>query len=70
MDPTPNHVPRRTGFLQLAAFVLLAAAVLRRPGARAALIAAGLTAAVSYALFDLLAPQSWPQPWLSALWPG
>ncbi len=53
-----------------AAFVLLAAAVLRRPGARAALLAAGLTAAVSYALFDLLAPQSWPQPWLWALWPG
>lgn len=46
-----------------ALFVLLAAVALRHPTLPRAALAAALVAATIWLLFDLLAPQSWPQPW-------
>lgn len=48
-------------------FLLVAAWRFGRPGPVLALVQAGAAAAVVYAVFDLLAPQRWPDPWL---WPG
>lgn len=45
-----------------AIFILLAAGAHRHPTLPRAALAAGLVAAVVYGLFDLLAPQSWPEP--------
>ncbi|CAN1574914.1 Protein of unknown function DUF112, transmembrane [Paracoccaceae bacterium] len=48
-------------------FLLVAAWRFGRPGPVLALVQAGAAAAAVYAVFDLLAPQRWPDPWL---WPG
>jgi putative tricarboxylic transport membrane protein len=50
-----------------AIFILAAAGVLRHPSFARAALAAAIVAAVTFGLFDLLAPQSWPKPWL---WPA
>ncbi len=47
-----------------AIFILLAALAHRHPTVPRAALAAGLVATVMYSLFDLLAPQSWPEPWI------
>lgn len=49
------------------AFVLLAAALIGRPSKGAALLGALGVSAVVYAIFDMLVHQSWPQPWVNAL---
>jgi len=48
-------------------FILMAAIWLGNPSLSRAGIAAALVAALAYGLFDLLAHQTWPQPWL--VWP-
>lgn len=51
-----------------AIFILGAALVLRHPSLGRAALAAVLVAGLTYGLFDMLAPQSWPAPWIG-LWP-
>lgn len=48
-------------------FLAGAALAFGRPHPPAALAQAGLAVALVYAVFDLLAPQNWPQPWLLPL---
>jgi putative tricarboxylic transport membrane protein len=47
-----------------AIFILLSAIAHRHPTLPRAALAAGLVAALVYGLFDRLAPQSWPEPWI------
>ena len=50
------------------AFILASAQRLGRPRLWSALLAALLTAALSWALFDALAGQTWPTPWVRTIW--
>jgi putative tricarboxylic transport membrane protein len=47
-----------------AVFILLAAIAHRHPSLPRAALAAGVATILVYGLFDLLAPQSWPEPWI------
>lgn len=51
-----------------AAFILVSALWLKRPGPIGALLAAALAAILSWVLFDALARQIWPTPWAALLW--
>ncbi|MCR8725547.1 tripartite tricarboxylate transporter permease [Frigidibacter sp. ROC022] len=53
-----------------ACFILLSALWLRRPGPFGAVLAAAFATLVSWAVFDLLARQSWPEPWIGSLFQG
>lgn len=52
----------------MAVFIVASALWLRRPGPAGTMIAAVLATALCWALFDALARQNWPTPWVMQLW--